>query len=171
MKAFFAFLALPILAMGQPTQGAIKSDPDPAASVIPEHILQLVDSLSAVNQIHGPYVGFDGETTSQYQNFKKLSELACTDELLELTNHDNAVVRGYAFWALARQQYEGLDSVLLAHAHDEDPVREIQGGIINSVPLIDFMQWVVDPEMLDEDSRKLEPEIFQRVSQLRFADR
>ncbi len=172
-------LSLPLVGLAQPApddypRQADEKYPQQADTVengIPEHILHLADTLAAVNQIHGPYVGFDGETTEQYKNFVKLSELACPDELLLLTSHDNAVVRGYAFWALARQQYTDLDKVLLNHARDETLVREVQGGMITRVPLIEFMQWVVDPDMFEEDSKKLDDGVFQRVSELRFSDR
>lgn len=138
---------------------------------LPEHIGAIVDSLARVNEIHGSYVGFSGETTRQYEHFIQLSELACPEELLLLTSHKNAVVRAYAFWSLARQQYEGLEKVLLEHARDEALVREVQGGMVTTVPVIDFMQWVVDPDLLDTESKKLDTDVFQQVSELRFSDR
>ena len=81
------------------------------------------------------------------------------------------MVRAYAFWALARQQYEELEQVLLEHARDEALVREVQGGMVTQVPLIDFMQWVVDPELLDTESKKLDTDVFRQVSEIRFSDR
>lgn len=138
---------------------------------IPEHIGAIVDSLALVNEIHGSYVGFSGATTRQYEHFIQLSQLACPEELLLLTSHENAVVRAYAFWALARQQYEGLEKVLLEHARDEALVREVQGGMVTTVPLIDFMQWVVDPDLLDTESKKLDTDVFRQISEIRFSDR
>lgn len=132
--------------------------------------IALADSLALVNQVHGPYVGFDGATTPQYQHFVTLSQTASDLELLELCDHENAVVRAYAFWALARRQYAGLDSVLLAHARDEDLISEIQGGVINRIPVIEFMQWIVRPDMMDGSGTKLDPEVLQRVARLRFAE-
>ena len=57
----------------------------------------------------------------------------------------------------------------MAHAHDESLVVEIQGGVINQIPLIDFMLWVVDPDILDEESLKLDHKTFQKVTDLRFS--
>ncbi|MBC2838750.1 hypothetical protein [Robiginitalea sp. SC105] len=170
-SAFFCLLALPAVSFAQSGDSPEPAGAETGVVEIPEHILQLADTLAVVNQIHGPYVGFTGETSAQYRNFVKLSELACTDELLQLTTHKNAVVRAYAFWALARQQYEELDEVLLEHARDEELVREMQGGMVTRVPVIDFMQWVVDPDLLDADSKKLEADVFEKVSEIRFSDR
>lgn len=137
----------------------------------PETPHVLADSLAVVNELHGPYVGFSGTVTGQYKNFVKLVGIAGPEELLELMGHPNAVVRGYAFWALAREQYELLDSVLLAHARDEVPVRVMQGGMVSELPLVDFMQWVVNPDLLDGDCKKLDTEVIDRVAELRFSDR
>lgn len=137
----------------------------------PETLEILVDSLALVNELHGPYVGFSGIVTGQYQNFVKLVETAGPGELITLMGHTSAVVRGYAFWALAREQYERLDSVLLAHARDEVPVRVMQGGMVTELPLVDFMQWVVNPDMMDGDCKKLDARVIDKVAELRFSDR
>ena len=151
-------LMAPLLALGQGKQAGTDNP-----------LVRLTDSLAHTNQIHGPYVGFSGQRTPQYKRFEKLMELADCRELLEFSKHPNAVVRGYAFWGLARKQYPKLDSVLIAHAHDEAPVLEIQGGVMNQIPLVSFMMWVVDPDMMDAESRKLDPSVFQKVSELRFS--
>jgi len=155
----------PALGFSQPSVG---EHPFSASAETPE---RLADSLAAVNELHGPYVGFSGTVTGQYKNFVTLVEVAGPDELLGLMGHPNAVVRGYAFWALAREQYEKLDSVLMAHARDEVPVRVIQGGIVSELPLVDFLQWVVNPDMLDGDCKKLDTEVIERVAELRFSER
>ena len=167
---FLLLILFPVALWAQPHAPAT-SEPGLTEDPRLVEIRRLADTLSAVNAIHAEYVGFDGIQSAQYQNFETLTALACPTELLGLMQHDNAVVRGYAFWGLARQQFPKLDSVLLAHARDESLVREMQGGMISSVPLIDFMQWVVDPALMDEESRKLEQDVFERVSELRFSDR
>ena len=165
IKALLLSCLFPALGFSQPSAG---SYPEPAPTVSLE---VLVDSMAAVNELHGPYVGFSGIVTEQYRNFGKLAETAGSEELLDLMGHANAVVRGYAFWALARAQYERLDSVLLAHARDETPVRVMQGGMVTELPLVDFMQWVVNPDLLDGDCKKLDPQVIERVSEIRFSGR
>ncbi len=163
---FLSFLLLPWLITAQETSsGTAFSGPGPVFSVE-----LLADSLAVTNQIHGPYVGFSGERTDQYHRFEQLCERADCAELLTLSNHENAVVRGYAFWGLARKQYPKLDSLLLAHAQDESLVTEIQGGIMNRIPVIDFMLWVVNPDMMDDQSLKMDAETFRQVTELRFAE-
>lgn len=173
LRIIARFLLLFIFPAGIWAQPHVSAAGEPDGPKDPRliEINRLADSLASVNAIHGEYVGFDGNDSPQYRNFETLTELACPEELLGLMQHENATVRGYAFWGLARQQYPKLDSVLLAHARDESLVREMQGGMISTVPLIDFMQWVVDPALMDDESRKLEPEVFERVSELRFSDR
>ena len=165
MKGLLLAFLFPALVFSQASAG---ENPDPA----PRGTLEmLAGSLAGVNELHGPYVGFSGTVTEQYKNFGKLVEKADPEELLDLMEHPNAVVRGYAFWALARDQYELLDSVLLAHARDEAPVRLMQGGMVTELPLVDFMQWVVNPDLLDGDCKKLDNEVIDRVAELRFSDR
>jgi hypothetical protein len=135
-----------------------------------DSIQVLVDTIASVNQIHGVYVGFSGEITAQYRHFETLTRLSDCGDLLNLCNDENPVVRGYAFWGLARKQYPNLDSVLLSHARDEAIIYEIQGGVISQLPLIDFMQWVVDPDILDVESKKLGHETMRRVAKLRFSE-
>lgn len=153
------YLLLPCILLGQQTM-------DRNTSLT--HLL--ADSLAFTNQIHGPYVGFSGERTDQYRRFETLTERLDCGELLKLCSHKNAVVRGYAFWGLARKHYSGLDSLLLAHAHDESPVIEIQGGVMNQIPLIEFMLWVVNPDMMDAESLKLDADTFRQVTELRFSE-
>lgn len=155
---FLICLLAPLLVLGQGKQARTDS-----------LLVRLTDSLAYTNQIHGPYVGFSGKRTTQYKRFEKLMELSDCPDLLEFCNHPSAVVRGYAFWGLARKQYPGLDSVLIAHAQDETPVVEIQGGVMNQIPLVRFMLWVVDPDMMDAESRKLDPAVFQKITELRFS--
>ena len=156
---FLLFFFLPCIILGQQA-----TDGNPSLTRL------LADSLAVTNQIHGPYVGFSGERTAQYWRFETLTELADCGELLELSNHPNAVVRGYAFWGLARKHYSDLDSLLMVHAHDETPVIEIQGGVMNQIPLIEFMLWVVNPDMMDSESLKLDRDTFRQVTELRFTE-
>lgn len=167
MKLTVSMLAclLPSLLLAQPSAGDYQGI-QPMDSVY-----RLADSLAAVNALHGPYVGFSGEVTGQYRNFVALVDTANAEDLLELMQHPNAVVRGYAFWGLAREQYGALDSVLLAHARDEAPVRVLQGGMVTELPLVDFLQWVVNPRLLDGDCKKLDESVIEKVVELRFSDR
>ena len=165
MKGLLLACLFPALGFSQP---AAEQHPAPMPF---DAVQMLADSLASVDELHGPYVGFSGTINEQYKNFGKLVETADPEDLLELMAHSNAVVRGYAFWGLAREQYEKLDSVLLAHARDEAPVRVRQGGVVASLPLVDFLQWVVNPDMLDRDCKKLDESVIDRVAVLRFSDR
>ncbi len=165
MRSFLLAFLLPLTLLAQPSAQEFLSP----QSREPLHVL--TDSLAGVNELHGPYVGFSGAVSGQYQNFLELVDTAKAEALLALMQHPNAVVRGYAFWGLAREHYEKLDSVLLSHARDEAPVRFIQGGMVTELPLVDFLQWVVNPQLLDGDCKKLDNSVLDRVTELRFSDR
>lgn len=165
LKGFLLACLFPSMLLAQPSESE-GANPQPS-----DARFMLADSLARVNELHGPYVGFSGRVTGQYRNFLELVETTDAGGLLDLMGHPNAVVRGYAFWGLARQQYEKLDSVLLAHARDEVPVRLIQGGMVTELPLVDFMQWVVNPQLLDGDCKKLDASVIEKVAELRFAER
>lgn len=132
-------------------------------------IKSVVDSLAFYNEIHGLYVAGITSKSKSYKLFQKLSTSFELDYLLQLSTHCNPTIRGYVFWALSRSHYGGLDSVLLAHAKDEQRVRVIQGRTIAEVPVIDFMQWVVHPDLLDADSKKLPKTVIDSVSKIRFS--
>ena len=176
--AFFLALTLPAPVWAQPAApGSVTTGISEVAEVksaldaLPIELQVLTDSIAEINQIHGPYVGFDDSHPEQYLRFERLVERADCQELLACTSHENATVRAYAFWGLARKQYPDLEKVLLDHAKDEEYVSEIQGGVLNQIPLIEFMQWVVDPDMLDgNESKKLDPSVHRKVAELRFSE-
>lgn len=131
-------------------------------------IQSLVDSIVYYGEIHGPYVAGVTSKSKSHKLFQKLTRNFQIEELLPLSSHCNPTVRGYAFWALSRVHYKQLDSVLIAHARDEEMVRVIQGRIISELPVIDFMQWVVHPDLLDADSKKLPEKVIDSVAKVRF---
>lgn len=62
---------------------------------------QIVSKIEKVNQLMGSAVYFEGTRPKQYDNFEALQAKATKDELMQLTDHSNGVVRCYAFWALS----------------------------------------------------------------------
>lgn len=133
-------------------------------------IQTIADALAIWNELHGTYVVSDKNKPKPYKVFQELLKTKDTLGILQLMQHQNAVVRGYAFWALAKLQYANLDSILIAHARDEERIRYLQGMVVSEVPLVDFMFWVVHPEILDRDSKKLSDSVIEKVQAIRYSN-
>src|SRR5688572_25066951 len=78
----------------------------------------LVNKMEDYGRIDSRAIGFEGKYTEQYSRFIKLSEKATDDELLILTEHKHAAIRGYAFWALAKRHYQDLHMIYIKHRDD-----------------------------------------------------
>lgn len=87
----------------------------------------LTDQMTIYNQVDGPAVGYAGDKTIQWQNYEKLTKLAYSDELRELTRDRNPVVRCYAFDALAARKDTGTFTLLLRHVQDTALVQTFRG--------------------------------------------
>lgn len=159
-KYLIILLLTPLFVTGQ----AGGMEPRPAVN----EVKIITDSLVFYNEVHGPFVDGLFRNKRPYRLFSKLGMEASETELLNLMKHSNAVVRSYAFWALSRVHYEKLDSVLLAHAQDDAIIRVIQGRVVSEVTVIDFMQWVVNPDMLDDTSKKLPNTVLDSLNAIRY---
>ena len=81
-------------------------------------IQKIISKLEKEGEVMGSAVYYSGERPEQYNNFTKLLEKASKEELMELTNHPNGVVRCYAFWALSSDSTVRLLPVLVDHLND-----------------------------------------------------
>ena len=153
--------SLPIFLSGQsPT-----STYDPQK--ISKTVRKIVKDIAKENKIHGDAVGIMAAKTSQYRRFVGLHLKASLEELIELVEHSNPTVRGYAFWGLAKRHYEKLEAVIVSHAADEQLVYQIEGCKGSKILVIDFMCWVVTPEMIDWECKKLDKAALDRLQERR----
>lgn len=113
---------------------------------------QIVSSLSQNGTL-----SFDQDT--QHANFQKLVTIASLEELIELTEHDSPAVRGYAFWGLAKKNYEELESIFINHLDDRAKVVSRNGCLVGDNTVIEFMRQVVTPYLYDQDCKKLSAEV------------
>lgn len=135
---------------------------------IRKEIRKIAKKIGERNEIHSKAIGYRGKRTSQYRNFEKLLKKSLVTELVELMNHPNPAVRGYAFWGLAKKHYKDLEEIFVNHSNDEELVFQISGCIGGEMPVIDFMRQVVMPQVLDIECKKLNNSAFKRVSQNRL---
>ena len=118
-------------------------------------IHELVAAIANANIIDSASVGYSGEQTVQYGRFELLYKSATLSECLALTYHENAVVRGYAFWGLAKKHYKDIEAVFDRFSDDKTIVLVFQGCLGDQVPLSLYARWVVTPQMFDSDCKKL----------------
>ena len=116
---------------------------------------QIVTRIEKVNELMGSAVYYEGMRPPQYDNFTELQKKATQDELNELTNHPNGVVRCYAFWALSYNQSANLLPVVISHINDTASVKTQFGCIGNREKVGDFFINVVTPQYVDINSKKL----------------
>jgi cell division protein FtsL len=81
-------------------------------------ILALANKISKYKTIDDGAIGYAGEMSQQYKQFKNLLEIATDNELIILTDNKNENVRVYSFWALAKRSYKGITTILEKHLHD-----------------------------------------------------
>ena len=89
----------------------------------------LVDSMTSYNRVDGPAVGIAGVKSEQWKRYELLSAKAMNHELKSLTNHNNAVVRCYAFDALVNRNDTAAYSILIKHLTDTAKVYSMIGCI------------------------------------------
>jgi hypothetical protein len=118
---------------------------------------QIVSKIEKVNELMGSAVYYAGIRPAQYDNFTNLQDRATQDELVELTNHPNGVVRCYAFWALTYKPSAKLLPIVIAHIGDTVSVNTQFGCIGSREKVGDFFINLVTPQYVDLNSNKLTP--------------
>lgn len=155
----FSFFSLPIFLSGQSPKSTYDSQK------ISKAVSQIVKDIAKENEIHGTAVGYGGVKTTQYRRFEGLYTKASVEELTELVEHPNPAVRGYAFWGLAKRHDEKLEAIIMAHAADSQFVYQIDGCIGGEIPVTEFMRWVVTPQMIDWECKKLDAAALNRLQE------
>lgn len=125
------------------------------AQKISKSIRQVVKKMAAFEELHSSVVGYAGQKTEQYRCFEHLLQQATMEELVELCEHTAPCVRVYAFWGLAKKEYDQLETVFMAHAADSEPVLGIEGCFPMKLPVIDWMTRIVEPQRFDIECKKL----------------
>jgi hypothetical protein len=99
----------------------------------------LVADIAKENVLMGGAVGIDGGRPDQYNRFDLLRSKATDQELIALTNDTNAVVRCYAFQALAEKNYIDIYPVVISHLSDTAKVTTLSGCLMGSKKAGDVM--------------------------------
>src|SRR5689334_6569556 len=87
----------------------------------------LVVDIAKTNVLMGGAVGIEGRRPEQWDRFDLLRVKATDKELIDLTDDTNAVVRCYAFQALAAKNYVDVYPIVLCHLSDTTTVHTLNG--------------------------------------------
>jgi hypothetical protein len=122
---------------------------------ISEETKLIVKKIEKINVLMGSAVGYGGNIPEQYENFEALKKTASKEELLQLTNHSNAVVRCYSFWALGNHKNFDLFSLVKNHIKDDTLVKTQFGCLLSTEKVGDFLIKLVTPNYIDDEVKKL----------------
>jgi hypothetical protein len=136
------------------------------SSLITKKTNKIVSKIEKENQLMSSAVGYSGEKPEQWDNFQKLKEQASKNELLELTNHPNGVVRSYSFWALSHDPNIDLFNIVKEHLSDDELINTLFGCIGGQEKVGDFFIQIVTSEYVDLESQKLSKIEFQELDSL-----
>lgn len=122
---------------------------------IRDDIAILVSAIAEENMLNEQHVGIAGKESPQWKRYIKLSKLATNEELISLTDHDNPVIRGYSFRALANRKSSETFSILLKHLSDTTKVQTFSGCIMGEEMLSYYFINIVTPNLIDTNLYKL----------------
>ncbi len=116
---------------------------------------RLVYKIAKYNVLTSQGVGEAGTETNQWKRYLQLKKLSTDTELISLTNHKNAVVRGYAFMALSARNYPKLVQILISHLKDTTRFLIFHGCLIHDIMVGDFFIYQLAPYRSNLNSFKL----------------
>lgn len=116
----------------------------------------IVEKIEKKNMLMGSAVGYGGTRPEQFDNFTDLKNVATDDELQELTNYPNGVVRCYSFWALSYKTSFNLLPIVIRHIPDDESVSTMFGCIVSDENVGDFFINLVTPDYIDINTKKLD---------------
>lgn len=108
--------------------------PRPLDPSLSDELLDIISQLEGVDRVESATLGVAGTPSSQWERYERLEEIATVDQLIRLTDYDNATVRCYAFQALAAKNAVRVFEVLLRHVDDSESV-SVQRGCIGMTEL------------------------------------
>lgn len=114
-----------------------------------------VKRIESVNELMDSAVGYSGTQPKQWDNFEELKKKATKEELIELTNHPNGVVRSYSFWALSHKKDFELYPIVKKHLNDNELINTQFGCVGRQKMVGDFFIDVMTPQYVDLDSEKM----------------
>ena len=135
-------------------------------SKISKRTKKVVKEISKINELMSSAVYYSGMKPKQWDNFEELKRKATKEELIELTNHPNGVVRSYAFWALSVDKSVDLFQIVKKHLNDDELINTQFGCIGGQEKVGDFFIQIMTPQYVDLESNKLSKEEAKELDSL-----
>lgn len=102
-----------------------------------------IDSLARIiassESISGYTKGIAGTISEEYQAFMRLSEVATTDDLTNLINQPNLVLKCYAFAALVKKDKAKATEISKFYADNNQTITFIDGCFGRRMKVYEFM--------------------------------
>lgn len=92
-------------------------------------LLTIIDNIVKINELQSERVSVAGFKSENYKNFTLLKEVATVDELVQLTDHENATVACYASWALVTAGYSDVKTIFQKFVLNDKLVTTYNGCI------------------------------------------
>lgn len=135
-------------------------------SKISHTIKKTVEKIEEVNELMGSAVYYSGIRPQQWDNFEELKNRASKEELIELTNHPNGVVRSYSFWALSLRRNVDLFSIVKEHLTDYEVIKTQFGCIGNEEMVGDFFIQIMTSRYIDVYADKMDAKEMKELDSL-----
>ena len=101
-----------------------------------DQVTKIVNEIATTNRYDESYtIGIGGIISTQYQLFQQLAQLATPQQLVDLINHKNAVVRLYAYQALRRKKVKISEGIMTDFANDRTLITVLRGCIMEQQPV------------------------------------
>lgn len=121
-----------------------------SGSKISAQTKQIVSELIEGGGVESSSVGYGNKKPKQWENFERFRNNASVNELVELTNHYNGVVRCYSFWALKKHKDMDLFPLLKEHVNDTLTVWTFFGCSLLEEKVRDFIFKFAEPKQMRE---------------------
>lgn len=122
---------------------------------VSENVKKIIKEIAKENVLMDSAIGEAGIKPKQYERFEDLQKTATVSELIELTNHNNGVVRCYAFWDLIYKDSVNIFNIVKNHLNDDEIIDIQFGCMISEVKVGDFYLDLVSPPYSNDKSFKL----------------
>lgn len=101
----------------------------------PKNLDSIVKCIAAINEVQSDHIGIGGSPSENFRNYVQLKKAATTEQLVTLTDNENATVACYAAWALADESYSDLCKVFMKFIRHDRVVTRFSGCIrsLNSI--------------------------------------
>lgn len=135
-----------------------------------DNLSEIIDQIKRVNEVQEQYIGEAGHESENYKNYIKLIKSSDTQQLLNLTDHENEAVASYAGWGLISTQYNKLPELMNKFLRANKEVATFAGCVKGNEPIADvfyFKYW----NLVNDKKRATDKALFEMDSLIIYSDK